>query len=75
VRRAPAAPVARREERRPKKRRSPLRWIVAALILLLAGVAVALALTLPGGDRQHINNSDVPSQVQDLVKYVRDHTK
>ncbi|HEX8073787.1 MAG TPA: protein kinase [Thermoleophilaceae bacterium] len=74
VRRPPAAPVARREDR-PRKKRSPFAWVLAALILLLAGVGIALALTLPGGDRQHINQSDVPSQVRDLVEYVRDHTK
>ncbi|MEA2398862.1 MAG: eukaryotic-like serine/threonine-protein kinase, partial [Thermoleophilaceae bacterium] len=64
VRRAPVAPVQRRPERKRKKR-NPLRAIIAALILILAGVAVALALTLPGGDRQHINRSDVPSQTRD----------
>jgi hypothetical protein len=74
VRRAPVAPVQRRPERKRKKR-NPLRAIIAALILILAGVAVALALTLPGGDRQHINRSDVPSQTRDLIKYIRDHTK
>jgi serine/threonine-protein kinase len=73
VRRQPVAPVARRQE--PRKQRNPLRWILLALILILAGVAVALALTLPGGNREHISNDNVPAQVQDLQKYVRAHTK
>jgi serine/threonine-protein kinase len=74
VRRPPVAPVARRPERQ-RERRSPVPWIVAGLIALLAGALVVLALTLPGGDREHINRSNIQSQVRDLQRYVRDHTK
>jgi hypothetical protein len=67
------APVQRTPERR--RRRNPVRTIALILIGLLALAAIILALSLPGGSREHINQSNVPSQVQDLVKYIRDHTK
>ena len=67
------APVQRRPERR--RRRSPVRAIALILIALLALAAIILALSLPGGNREHINQSNIPHQVQDLIKYVRDHTK
>jgi eukaryotic-like serine/threonine-protein kinase len=66
------APVQRRPERR---RRNPARAIALILIALLALAAIILALSLPGGNREHINQSNIPHQVQDLIKYVRDHTK
>jgi hypothetical protein len=63
-------------ERRPARRRTnPLRWIILALIVLLAGVLIALALTLGGGNRQDISNGNVDDQVRDLIQYVNDHTK
>ncbi len=67
------APVQRRSERR--RRRNPVRVIALILILLLALAAIILALSLPGSSRQHINQSNVPHQVDDLIKYIRDHTK
>ena len=67
------APVQRRPERH--RRRSPVRAIALILIALLALAAIILALSLPGGNREHINQSNIPHQVQDLIKYVRDHTK
>jgi eukaryotic-like serine/threonine-protein kinase len=66
-------PPARREEPR-RERRNPWRWLLAALILLLAGIAIALALSLPGSNRQDISNGNVDDQVRDLIEYVRDHT-
>ncbi|MFL5780270.1 MAG: protein kinase domain-containing protein [Thermoleophilaceae bacterium] len=69
-----AAPPARRQEPR-RDRRNPWRWVIAALIVLLAGIAIALALTLPGGNRQSISNGNVDDQVRDLIHYVRDHSK
>jgi eukaryotic-like serine/threonine-protein kinase len=81
TRRAPApppvrrsAPPARREEPR-RDRRNPWRWLLAALIVLLAGIAIALALSLPGSAREDISRGNVNDQVQDLVQYVRDHTQ
>jgi serine/threonine-protein kinase len=81
TRRAPApapvrrsAPPARRQEPR-RDRRNPWRWLLMALILLLAGIAIALALTLPGGNREQISRGNVNDQVHDLVQYVRDHTQ
>ena len=71
--RAPAPVQRRAAERRP--RRSPLRWIILALIVLLAGIGVALALTLGNGNRETINRGNVDDQVRDLIHYVRDHTK
>jgi len=79
-RRAPAtavlapAPVEREPERQ-RRRRNPLRAIIAALIVLLAGVGVALALSLGGSNKQDINDGTVNDQVRDLIQYVRDHTK
>jgi serine/threonine-protein kinase len=74
---ATSAP-ARRAERRPaqRKKRSPARVIAIALILLLAGVALALALTLPGSSGgQQIQKSSVPSQADALIQYVRQHSR
>jgi serine/threonine-protein kinase len=67
-------PPARREEPR-RERRNPWRWLLAALIVLLAGIAIALALSLPGGNREDISGGSVDDQVRDLIHYVRDHTK
>jgi serine/threonine-protein kinase len=78
-RRAPAtavrrpAPPVRRDE--PRKRTNPLRVIVAALILLLAGVAIALALSLGSGNKQDISRSNPHDQVHDLIVYIRKHTQ
>jgi serine/threonine-protein kinase len=72
ARRAP--PPARREAPR-RQRRNPWRWLIAALIVLLAGVAIALALSLPGSNRENISNGSVDDQVRGLIHYVRDHTK
>ena len=49
--------------------------IVATLIAILAIVAIILALSLTGSSRQHINQSDVPHQVQDLINYIKGHTQ
>jgi eukaryotic-like serine/threonine-protein kinase len=70
----PPGAVERRPEARRRKR-SPLRAIIAALIVLLAGVAVALALSLGGSNKQDISDGTVNDQVRDLIQYVRDHTK
>ena len=67
-------PPARREEPR-RQRRNPWRWLLAALIVLLAGIAIALALSLPGSNRENISNGNVDDQVGDLIQYVRDHTE
>jgi serine/threonine-protein kinase len=77
---APAPPLRRppppaRRDQAVRPRRNPWRWLLAALIMLLAGVAIALALSLPGGNREDISNGDVDSQVRDLIHYVRDHTQ
>jgi serine/threonine-protein kinase len=82
TRRAPApmpparrpVPPARREEPR-RERGNPWRWVLLALIVLLAGIAIALALSLPGSNRADISNGNVNDQVHELVQYVRDHTK
>ena len=74
---APAAerrPVPPRRERPPRKR-NPLRAIVLALIVLLAGAAIALALSLSSGNRQDINNGNVHDQVKQLIQYVNKHTQ
>src|SRR5205807_3094453 len=72
--RPPGGPVE--QQRRPRrKKRSPLAWLIAALILLLAGIAIALALSLPGANRQHIAHDNVPAQVNDLIKYIKAHTR
>jgi hypothetical protein len=63
----------RRDE--PRKRTNPLRVIVAALILLLAGVAIALALSLGSGNKQDISRSNVHDQVHDLIVYIHKHTQ
>jgi hypothetical protein len=68
---APATGVADRE----RKRRNPLRALVVALIVLLAGAAIALALGIDGSNRQDINNDNVREQVDELVEYVREHTR
>jgi eukaryotic-like serine/threonine-protein kinase len=80
--RAPrSAPPARRavaadpRAAEPRERRSPLGWLLAALIVLLAGAAVALALSLGGGNREDISRDNVHDQVKDLIEYVNDHTK
>ena len=67
------APVQRRP--RQRKRRNPVRVIALLLIAVLALVAIILALALPGGNRQNINRSDVPHQVQDLINYINGHKK
>ncbi|TML36216.1 MAG: serine/threonine protein kinase [Actinobacteria bacterium] len=67
------APVQRRP--RQRKRRNPVRAIALLLIAVLALVAIILALALPGGNRQNINRSDVPHQVQDLINYINGHKK
>jgi serine/threonine-protein kinase len=70
----PPAPVERRPAERPRKR-NPLRAVILALILLLAGVLVALALSLGGGNKQDISRGSVNDQVHDLIQYVNKHTK
>jgi eukaryotic-like serine/threonine-protein kinase len=69
-----AAPIDRRAEPEREKR-SPLAWIIAGLIAILAGVAVVLALSLGGGNSEDISQDNVHDQVKSLVEYVRDHTK
>jgi serine/threonine-protein kinase len=73
---ATRAPSRRDEPAQPRKKRSPARAIAIGLILLLAGIALALALTLPGsGGSQRIQKGDVPSQADALIQYVRQHQK
>ncbi|MBV9214452.1 MAG: serine/threonine protein kinase [Actinobacteria bacterium] len=77
---APVAPVRReappsREPERRRRRRNPVRAIALILIALLALAAIILALSLPGSNRQHIDRGSVNSQVNALIKYIRDHTK
>jgi eukaryotic-like serine/threonine-protein kinase len=78
-RQTPPPPVRRppTEERRPERprKRNPFRALIAALIVLLAGAAVALALSLGGSNKQDINRDNVHGQVHDLIQYVRDHTQ
>jgi serine/threonine-protein kinase len=70
----PPPPPARRDE--PKRRKgNPLRAIIAALIVLLAGAAVALALSLGSGNKQNINRGNVHDQVHDLITYIHNHTQ
>jgi eukaryotic-like serine/threonine-protein kinase len=74
---APAAerrPVPPRRER-PQRKRNPLRAIVLALIVVLAGAAIALALSLSSGNRQDINNGNVHDQVKGLIQYINKHTQ
>jgi len=71
--RPPGGPVE--QQRKPRRKRSPLAWLIAALILLLAGIAIALALSLPGANREHISHDNVPAQVNDLIKYIHKHTR
>jgi serine/threonine-protein kinase len=68
---APATAVGERE----RKQRNPLRALVLGLIVLLAGVAIALALGIDGSNRQDINQDNVRDQVSELVEYVREHTR
>jgi serine/threonine-protein kinase len=58
-----------------RERRNPWRWLLGAVIALLIGVAIALALSLGGGNKQDISRGSVNDQVHDLVQYVRDHTR
>ncbi|MEA2473107.1 MAG: eukaryotic-like serine/threonine-protein kinase [Thermoleophilaceae bacterium] len=61
-------------ERRPaKKQRSYLRWVIGLLIAALLGVAIALAIGLGGGSRQHIRESNPQQQIDHLIQYVREH--
>ena len=74
---APAAerrPAPARRERPPRKR-NPLRAIVLAFIVLLAGAAIALALSLSSSNRQDINNGNVNDQVKGLIQYINKHTQ
>ena len=74
---APAAerrPAPPRRERPPRKR-NPLRAIVLAFIVLLAGAAIALALSLSSSNRQDINNGNVNDQVKGLIQYINKHTQ
>jgi serine/threonine protein kinase len=58
-----------------RERRNPWRWVLGAVIALLIGVAIALALSLGGGNKQDISRGSVNDQVHDLIQYVRDHTR
>ena len=68
-----APTLARREQR--QRKRNPLRAIVAALIVLLAGAAIALALSLSSSNKQDINNGNVHDQVRGLIQYINKHTQ
>ena len=68
------APTPARREQRQRKR-NPLRAIVAALIVLLAGAAIALALSLSSSNKQDINNGNVHDQVRGLIQYINKHTQ
>ena len=75
---APPPPVAprRREEvaqRREKKDRNPIAWIVGGLIVLLIGAAIALALGLDDGLSEDIREESASEQVDELIRYVREN--
>ena len=75
-----AAPVAERRpapdrRERPPRKRNPLRAIVLAFIVLLAGAAIALALSLSSSNREDINNGNVHDQVKGLIQYINKHTQ
>jgi serine/threonine protein kinase len=63
----------RRSEERAPKRRNYLRWIIGLLIAALLGVAIALAIGLGGGSREHIREDNASQQVDHLIKYIREH--
>jgi serine/threonine protein kinase len=74
---ATRAPAQRRESRpAERKKRNPARAIAIALILLLAGIGGALALTLPGSSGgEQIQKSNVPDQADALIQYVHQHSR
>ena len=73
---APAPPPATRgpEERKRGGGANLGRWFALALILVLAGVAVALLLS-SGGGFTDIDSGSARDQANDLMQYVRDHRK
>jgi hypothetical protein len=76
------APPARARERAPEPRREKrdgaarARLVALGLVLLLAAVAVALLLSQSGGGGYtDIDAGNSRDQAEELIDYVRDHTK
>jgi serine/threonine protein kinase len=71
----PARPIEPRRRAEPERRRqrNPLRWVIGILIALLLGAAGALALGLDNGIRENIREDDAAQQIDELIRYVREH--
>jgi hypothetical protein len=60
-------------DRPRKQKRNGLRWFIGILIALLLGAAVALALGLDSGVSERIQEDNSQQQIDELIKYVREH--
>jgi serine/threonine-protein kinase len=75
---ATAAPVARRERPRERKKSGAnrARLIALALVLVLAAVGIAILVSgTSGSGYTDINQGSPRDQAQELINYIRDHTK
>jgi eukaryotic-like serine/threonine-protein kinase len=72
------APVARRERPRERKKSGAnrARLIALALVLVLAAVGIAILVSgTSGSGFTDINQGSPRDQAQELINYIRDHTK
>ena len=72
----PLRPIEPRHGYEPqpeRKRRNPLKWVVGILIALLLGAAIALALGLEDGAQERIQEDNAQQQIEELIRYVREH--
>ena len=69
----PPAHAPERHVEQPRKRRSPMKWIIGILIALLLGAAVALALGLDSDAGERIQEDNAQQQIDELIQYVREH--
>jgi eukaryotic-like serine/threonine-protein kinase len=73
-----AAPVARRERPRERKKSGAnrARLIALALVLVLAAVGIAILVSgTSGSGFTDINHGSPRDQAQELINYIRDHTR
>jgi eukaryotic-like serine/threonine-protein kinase len=73
-----AAPVARRERPRERKKSGAnrARLIALALILVLAAVGIAILVSgTSGSGYTDINQASPRDQAQELINYIKDHTR